>query len=503
MTIRAGSFPGAALMLISMARKKSVSFRPMRLLIFALFFMCSLPLAAQNGYELNFTITGLRDTTVYLGYFLQDQTWVKDTARVDNRGAFSFSGAKKLPQGLYFLVLDKSRIFDLVVGHDQEFRMETSTEDYVQNMQITGDEDNSIFYENMRFSYKVNKEAEPFVKIARDSTLKEDEKKAARETLTKLNQNMIAHQESVIDRYPSSLTARMMKMNKPINVPDPPKKANGNIDSTFQLRYYRQHYFDHFDLADEAMLRMPKVQYWNKVKDYLDKLFIQHPDTITKAINGLVAVAKKNKDTYRYLVWNCIVNYQNPEIMGLDEVYVNLFDRYIASGEMDYWLDKKTIQNMRTYANNVKKGLIGRPAANLIMQNENLQQRSLFDIKNKYTIVFFFKPSCSHCREETPKLVEFYKSSKKKFDFEVFAVSTDTAMKEMRDFIKEMKTPWITVNGPRSYTKTHFMELYYAETTPTIYILDNKKKIIARKLGVEQLEGFFTNYEKMIKKAVP
>ena len=145
--------------------------------------------------------------------------------------------------------------------------------------------------------------------------------------------------------------------------------------------------------------------------------------------------------------------------------------------------------------------MIGRPAPNLTLPNENLQPKSLYALKNKYSIVYFFKPSCGHCREETPKLVDFYNRNKTKFDFEVFAVSTDSSLREMKTFIKEMKTPWITVNGQRLYNrKEYFSDLYFAENTPTLYILDEKKRVIARKLGVEQLEEFFINYEKMMNK---
>lgn len=34
--------------------------------------------------------------------------------------------------------------------------------------------------------------------------------------------------------------------------------------------------------------------YWDKVRDYLDRLFIQQPDTLTKVANELIAVAKVN-----------------------------------------------------------------------------------------------------------------------------------------------------------------------------------------------------------------
>ncbi len=453
---------------------------------------------AQDGYKLDFKIKGQPAGPIYLGFYQQDKTYVKDTAQVSSTGAFSFDGRKRLPEGVYFVLQDNTQImFELVVGKPQRFSIETDAPDYYKNMIVKGDDDNQLFFENRKLLIAANNEAEPAVKILRDSTLSNDQKKQANDTYQEIGKRVTEQQEKIIASNPQSVTARIVRMNKPINVPDPPRKANGNIDSTFQFKYYRKHYFDNFDLGDEAMLRVPKVFYWEKVKDYLTRLHVQQPDTLMKAIDGLVAIAKRNQDTYKYLVWNCVIEYQTPKIMGLDQVYVKLVDKYIASGEMDYWLDKKTISNMVEYADKLRRAPIGSVAPNLIMQDQNLQPRSMYDMKNKYVIVYFFKPSCGHCREETPKLVTLYNTKHKKFDFEVFAVSTDSSMKEMRQFIKDMNTTWTTVNGPRTYLKEHFSKQYYAELTPTVYILDNKKKIIARRLDVDQIEDFLTNYEKM------
>jgi hypothetical protein len=72
-------------------------------------------------------------------------------------------------------------------------------------------------------------------------------------------------------------------------------------------------------------------------------------------------------------------------------------------------------------------------------------------------------------------------------------------MAKMRNYIKEMSMKWVTVNGPRTYLKSYH-DSYDAMTTPTIYVLDDKKKIIAKKLPAARLEEFLTNYEKMQKK---
>jgi peroxiredoxin len=469
----------------------------MRLIYTIILYSICCSLSAQEGYKIDFKVKGLKDTTAYLAFYYQEKIYIKDTAKVDNQGAFTFAKSKSLTPGVYLLVVNSTKLVDLIVSSDQHFSLETSAPDYIKNMVVKGDEDNRIFFENEIFYSTIDQEAKPFASVLQDSTASEDQKKEARAKLNAINDKVMAHRQTVIDKYPKALTVRMMLVNKPITIPDAPKKADGSTDPNFQLHYYRQHYFDNFDLADETMLRMPKVFYWEKVKDYLNKLYIQHPDTITAAINRLASVAKKNQETYKYLMWNCLVTYQRPEIMGMDEVFVNIVDKYIATGEMDYWLDKKTVANLKDEANHVRQAMIGRTAPNLLMQDENLQPRSLYDIKSKYTIILFFKPTCGTCREEAPKLVDFYKTNKQKLGLEIFAVSTDSSMKEMKNFIKDMKTPWITVNGPRSYIKTHFSNLYYAESTPTLYVIDEKKKVIARKIGVEQLPGFFENYEKM------
>lgn len=472
----------------------------MRFSFFVICVLISTISFGQTGYKIDFKIKGLKDTTTYLGHYKGESTYLRDTAKVNSQGVFSFEGKSTLGQGVYFLVMDKTRIFEFVVGSNQRFGLETSTEDYIKNMKIIGDEDNRLFFENMLFNMERHQEAEPFVKVLQDSTLKDDaKKKEASEAFSKVSKKVMAYQDDIIARHPNTVTARIFKATKQIEIPPPPKKADGTIDSTFQLRYYREHFFDNFDLADDALTQMPKPWYQEKVKEYLEKLFIPQPDTITKAIDGLVAKVKRNPETYKYLVYTCLFLYQSPEIMGLDAVYVNIYDKYFATGEMDYWANASLKKSLKDHADKLRRAQIGKTAPNLMMQDQNMQPRSLYDIKKKYSIVFFFDPDCGHCRAETPKLVEFYNKSKIKYDFEIFAVASDTSMKKMRDFIKEMKMPWVTVNGPRSYIKEHYSNLYYAETMPSIYILDDKKKIIARKLPVEKLEDFFSNYEKFQK----
>ena len=466
----------------------------MRISLLSLILFVSVLCFGQTGYTIRFRVDGLKDTTAYLGYYYGESTFVKDTAKVNHAGEFVFDGKQSLPQGVYFLVLDKTRIFEMVVGQRQHFSMETSTSDYVRNMKVTGDIDNKLFFENMLFNMERHKEAEPYIKVIQDSTLSEDQKKEARENFLKINEKVQAYQEKIIEEHPATLTARIVRASRPIQLPDPPRSADGSIDSTFQLRWYREHFFDNFDLADDALIRMPRPIYQEKIHEYLDKLYAPQADSLKKALSRVVAKAKKNQETYKYAVWVAVLKFQNPEIMGLDEVFVHLNDTYFASGEMNFWANAQMRKNLADHADRLRKSLIGQKGANLIMQDVNLKPRALYDIRNKYTVLYIFDPDCGSCKKETPKLVDFYNS--RKFDVQVFAVSADTSMVKMRNYIKEMNMKWITVNGPRTYVGP-YQDLYDANTTPTLYVLDNQKKIIGKKIPAEKLEDFLTQYERI------
>lgn len=473
--------------------------RLIRSLLVASCLLSTLAGFAQADYSLQFRIDGLKDTTAYLGYYFWEGQYLKDTARVNSKGEFIFTGkASNLPQGVYMVILDKTRLFDFVVGKNQKITMETAAADYYKNMKSKNDPDNKLFFENLLFITDRKTEAEPFLKVIRDSTLNEDQKKDARAGLEAINQKVAAFQDKVIADNPETLTARMLKSSKAIKIPEPPKKADGTIDSTFQLRWYREHFFDNFNLADDAMLRLPQAAYKEKVYEYLDKLYAPDPDTVFNALVKVMDKAKGNTETYKYAGYINVLKFQQPDIMGLDEVFVLLYDKYFASGQMDYWANASLKKQLKEHADRLRKSLVGQTGDNLIMQDSNLKPRSMYDIKSKYTILFIFDPECGHCRKETPKLVEFYNKNKTKFNLEVYSVSSDSSMSKMKNFIKEFHMPWITVNGPRSYVGSYATH-YDAVTMPSLYVLDEKKKIIAKKIPIEKMEEFFINYEKFHK----
>jgi hypothetical protein len=78
----------------------------------------------------------------------------------------------------------------------------------------------------------------------------------------------------------------------------------------------------------------------------------------------------------------------------------------------------------------------------------------------------------------------------------VYAITTSNIeeIDVWKNFIKKHNLDWINVGD--LYHQTKFRSLYDVTSTPQVFVLDKNKKIIAKRIGVEQLEGFFHQYMK-------
>src|SRR5437764_6527992 len=131
-----------------------------------------------------------------------------------------------------------------------------------------------------------------------------------------VDKGVIDYKLNYIKEHPNTLLAKVFQASQEPDVPEAPKLENGQKDSTFAFRYYKEHYFDGFDFADDRLLRTPV--YHSKISTYLKTLTLQMPDSIIRVADFLVEKAKPNKETYKYMVWFITNTYETSNIMGMD-----------------------------------------------------------------------------------------------------------------------------------------------------------------------------------------
>ena len=182
--------------------------------------------------------------------------------------------------------------------------------------------------------------------------------------------------------------------------------------------------------------------------------------------------------------------------MGQDAVFVHLYEQYHSKG-ITTWLNEKQHEAITRRAFMVMANLIGEKAADLEFVNTADKPTSLYNVEADYTVVVFWDPSCGHCKEEIPRIDSIYRANWQKKNVKIYAVLSEA---------EKLKGEWITyinahniadwvnvyqtkesVEAETKEQKPSYRQLYDVTLTPTLYLLDKEKRIVAKKLTLEQI----------------
>lgn len=464
------------------------------LLLFILLFTGIL--SAQESYKIELKIKNHTDSVMYLANYYGDKTYLSDTAFLKGKGHYVFEKNEKLDGGLYIIVSqDKKSLFEFLVPQSPNVKFETEGPDYIGNMKVSGSEENELFYKYLVFSGDLYDRVKPLndqlKKLSKDS----DSIPVLKEQIQEMNKEMTDYKEDFIKEHPLTFMTSFFKLLKDPAIPDTLLTLpDGSKDSAYPYRYYKAHFWDNIDLSDERLIRTPVFH--RKLDTYFDKVISKDADSIIYEIDHILSQMDEKGDLYKFSLWHLTIKFDESQIMGHDGILVYLSDHYFSKGKAP-WLHEEVVKNILDEADKRRGTMIGNIAPNLIMQDTNFKPRSLHDIKNKYTVLYFWDPTCGHCKKETPKLVEFYEQFNDSLDVEIFAVCADTNMAEMKKYIKSKKMSFVNVNGPRSYT-TDYHDLYNIFSTPVVIVIDENKKIIAKRLASDQLAQFIKDHNALI-----
>jgi thiol-disulfide isomerase/thioredoxin len=230
------------------------------------------------------------------------------------------------------------------------------------------------------------------------------------------------------------------------------------------------------------MLRTPFFQ--PKVETFIKNLTVQTQDSVIKAADYLIGKAT-NKEIKEYLIYYITNQYEMPNTVGTEGVFVHMAENYYLNGIMPVSEDgKKRIKDRVAV---LKPLLVNKIFPSLTLSDPQNKPINLQQIQADYTVVFFYSPTCGHCKEAAPKLVEAFNTHKDK-NVKILAVAIDQKG-DWGKYIQEQKTSML-LNGYDNTQQIDFRNKFDVLSTPMVYVLDKGKRIIARRMPVEQLSDF-------------
>lgn len=141
----------------------------------------------------------------------------------------------------------------------------------------------------------------------------------------------------------------------------------------------------------------------------------------------------------------------------------------------------------------VREGL----APNFYWKDSSGRLQAFDDVHNKITIVNFWATWCSPCRREIPDLIAINREMAPK-GVKVIGVSTDkgaNVISDVDEFVREnnIDYPIVIDNGKLAEAYGNVRGL------PTTFLIDEKRNVVRKFLGIRTKEFFISQIEEIIK----
>jgi len=442
--------------------------------------------------------------TVYLADHNIGGKYLRDTAVIDKNGVANFIGTKKLQRGMYLFVFPKKRdYFEFIIDDDLDFQIDFdtawSTRDYYKSMTVAGSLENAAFVE-----YQKGKVAVIEKLMAIDQVIEADSMapQSTKDSLNAIRDQYLNekgnYDSAYVIKYPGHLLSKFLVAM--INIPYPevfPSLPDGTKDSSFPLRWYKKHYLDHMDFGDDGLLRMPVNIVKQRLDFYFDKIIVPDADTCMMVAEKLLDQCKNTIEMEKYLIWYLTNRFESSNIMGLDRAFVRMAMSTYCQGK-SWWVDSATINKMCENAFRRAHTLIGETAPELELKDIKGNWVNTQKIRGPYVVMIFWDPTCGHCKEVMPKLAKIYEANKDK-GWKVIALSSGDKKKEWEEYYNthpETQAFTHLIRGEvQSQKYADALYSYYVISSPTIYVLDADRKIVANRIDVDKMVEFLKHLD--------
>ncbi len=456
-----------------------------RLLCSAMIMAMSLASFAKNGYKIEVKFKhDVSDTFIYLAHYYAKPLptiYKTDSARVINKRTAVIQSKDSILGGIYMILFEnRSKYAEFILDNGDAMEMTIDTTDLPVNITFKNSPENTryVAYEKYLMQYGMQQqqlnENMKSAKTAADS-------QAIRDKAAQLSKELRAYRQDYVKKHPRTYLSNIFNALEVPQVPEGVHYIPGTqtVDSNYAYDYYKKHYWDKLDFTDNRLMYSPV--YDAKLDEYFNRLVLPLPDSVNAEADTLLARTRKAKELFKYTLHWLARNAETSKVMGMDEVFVHLIEKYYMRGDA-YWLDSASLSKYEDRAKKIAPNVLGNIAPDVTMQDIwSLQDIRLLEVPASYTLVVFWSKECSHCLKEVPQVDSLYRAVLKDKGIKIYGVSTEGDLSDIQKKVQELKImEWILVVDAQH--NTGYRSKYDVSSTPQIYLLDKDKKIVGKGL---------------------
>lgn len=453
-------------------------------LICVVFFigMVVMKAGATEGCAIHIQIDGLESDSMWFADMDGRRLEILFGTGKREDGSFLLEVSQPLPAGFYALVFKDNRgntryLNCWLVDGERSFSLGTDLDDLFGKATVTSSPENAVLMEYLK---EYDRNMMDLQQVTRKWKDVQDEM-TFREMVIAQEEFRVL-QESFIQKYPSSKTARLIGETLFVT---PPARTfdNWEEEAAYRHQWFRQHFFDRMDFSTGNFLEFPM---WVERTDYYYTVLPPpYPDSMIVMIEDVLTLLKADSQAVAY--WFPTV-LQTLEIIGLyqtDEVFLHFFKKYIEEGQADFLSESRT-ERFRKTAGRLQRMRQGAVIPNLTFQNRAGDDKSVHEVEAPFTMLIFWKHNCGYCKKEVPVLKRLYEEKWKEAGLEVISVCGQSGSGEAPKcwkFADDLYLPadWHIVSD--YYKRTAFQGVYNIPSFPYLILLDSEKRILEKIRG--------------------
>ena len=261
---------------------------------------------------------------------------------------------------------------------------------------------------------------------------------------------------------------------------------DGSIPNEKQLTFLREHSLDNVDFNDSELIYSDvftnkSIEYLNYYrnqqlpKEELEKEFM-------KAVDTLLSKAKINHLVYQHITEYLIDGFKK---FGFDKVIDYIVENFVI--EDDLCLQEETENSIQRRIDQSNILSVGNKVPNIIMTDKDEKIMDLSKIQLGKTLLVFYASWCPHCQTLLPQLNKFKKEQGR---ISIIAISLDSNKEDWIRFVEDNRIELINIIDQNGWDGKVASD-YYIYATPTMFLLDNEKIIVAKPTTFDELKDMF------------
>lgn len=397
----------------------------------------------------------------------------------ENVGRFQFTLPKDAKSGMYRATYRNGGAgFVDFLFNKEDIEMAFNPQHPEQSVVFTKSLENKLYYEYQE-ALALTQEKLDIVQFSYFKNKDKKSEKAYKKALKKVKEVQGIYEDKTKGMLANHFVKASKNYNSPVIIED----------SKDYLEGLSTNFFKNIDFTSKELYNSSFLI--NKVADYI--FFLKEGETpeiqndmYLKTIPEVMKVVKGNsifkQQVIEYLI-TTFTNGKNAKIV--DWLFAQYYDK------LPFEVKKPDFRRKKL---NLLKTAIGRYAPNFSWKEEgkNYSLSTLKDGENY--LLIFWSTRCSHCVTEIPELYKFIKNHKKT-SVVAFAIEDDEF--DFNEFTKQLYG-WHNVLGthPENRFKNKTVKEYLIDATPTYFVLDKNKKIIARPNTIKDVKKYFNTLKK-------